>query len=97
LFGVAAQVRALVVSVDVPHRDGPEEGTTLGVRMWRGEKRDSEMIPILDLKAQYESIKDEIDAAIAEVLESGQFILGRRCGTWSSGWRPIAGASTGWG
>ena len=34
------------------------------------------MIPILDLKAQYESIKDEIDAAIAEVLESTQFILG---------------------
>ncbi len=34
------------------------------------------MIPILDLKAQYESIKDEINAAIAEVLESTQFILG---------------------
>jgi hypothetical protein len=32
------------------------------------------MIPILDLKAQYESIKEEIDAAIAEVLESTQFI-----------------------
>ncbi|MEM4203714.1 MAG: DegT/DnrJ/EryC1/StrS family aminotransferase [Candidatus Methanomethylicaceae archaeon] len=34
------------------------------------------MIPVLDLKAQYESIKDEIDAAIKEVLLSGQFILG---------------------
>jgi len=34
------------------------------------------MIPILDLKAQYESIKDEINAAIAEVLESTRFILG---------------------
>ena len=34
------------------------------------------MIPILDLKAQYESIKDEINAAMAEVLESTQFILG---------------------
>lgn len=34
------------------------------------------MIPILDLKAQYESIKDEIDAAMAGVLESAQFILG---------------------
>ena len=34
------------------------------------------MIPILDLKAQYESIKDEIDVAIADVLESTQFILG---------------------
>lgn len=34
------------------------------------------MIPILDLKVQYESIKDEINAAMAEVLESTQFILG---------------------
>jgi dTDP-4-amino-4,6-dideoxygalactose transaminase len=32
------------------------------------------MIPILDLKAQYESIKGEINDAIAEVLESTQFI-----------------------
>ena len=34
------------------------------------------MIPILDLKPQYESIKDEINAAIAGVLESAQFVLG---------------------
>ena len=34
------------------------------------------MIPILDLKAQYESIKDEINEAIQGVLESGRFVLG---------------------
>ncbi len=34
------------------------------------------MIPFVDLKAQYHSIKPEIDAAIARVLESSQFILG---------------------
>ena len=34
------------------------------------------MIPFVDLKAQYHSIKPEVDAAIARVLESGQFILG---------------------
>jgi len=34
------------------------------------------VIPILDLKAQYEAIKDELHAAITEVLESTQFILG---------------------
>ena len=34
------------------------------------------MIPLVDLKAQYESIKDEIDGAIREVVESCQFILG---------------------
>jgi dTDP-4-amino-4,6-dideoxygalactose transaminase len=39
--------------------------TTSGVR-----------IPLLDLKAQYHSIKPEIDAAMARILESGQFVLG---------------------
>jgi dTDP-4-amino-4,6-dideoxygalactose transaminase len=33
-------------------------------------------VPYLDLKAQYHSIKSEIDAAVAGVLESGQFVLG---------------------
>jgi len=34
------------------------------------------MIPFADLKAQYHSIKGEIDTAVAKVLESSQFILG---------------------
>jgi dTDP-4-amino-4,6-dideoxygalactose transaminase len=34
------------------------------------------MIPFVDLKAQYQSIKSEIDAAIGKVLEHSQFILG---------------------
>src|SRR4030042_475870 len=34
------------------------------------------MIPFPDLKAQYHSIKGEIDTAVAKVLESSQFILG---------------------
>ncbi|MFL5009262.1 MULTISPECIES: DegT/DnrJ/EryC1/StrS aminotransferase family protein [Rhizobium] len=34
------------------------------------------MIPFLDLKAQYQSIKGEIDAAVLGVLASGQYILG---------------------
>ena len=34
------------------------------------------MIPFVDLKAQYHSIKEEIDTAIARVLESSQFVLG---------------------
>jgi hypothetical protein len=32
-------------------------------------------IPVLDLKPQYEQIKDEVQAAINRVLESGQFII----------------------
>jgi dTDP-4-amino-4,6-dideoxygalactose transaminase len=34
------------------------------------------VIPILDLKAQYRSIRQEIDAAVMDVLDSTQFILG---------------------
>jgi dTDP-4-amino-4,6-dideoxygalactose transaminase len=34
------------------------------------------MIPLVDLRKQYESIKNEIDDAIAGVLDSTQFILG---------------------
>jgi hypothetical protein len=34
------------------------------------------MIPFLDLRAQYRAIKPEIDAAVARVLDSGQFVLG---------------------
>ena len=34
------------------------------------------MIPMLDLQAQYRSIKPEIDAAVAQVFDSGHFVLG---------------------
>ena len=34
------------------------------------------MIPYLDLKAQHESIRDELESAALGVLESGQFVLG---------------------
>lgn len=35
------------------------------------------MIPLVDLKAQYQSIKPEIDSAIQRVVDNTQFILGR--------------------
>ena len=35
------------------------------------------MIPFLDLGAQYRELKPEIDAAIARVLESGQYVGGQ--------------------
>ncbi|MDA1183174.1 MAG: DegT/DnrJ/EryC1/StrS family aminotransferase, partial [Acidobacteria bacterium] len=34
------------------------------------------MIPLADLKAQYRSLKTEIDAAVGHVLENAQFALG---------------------
>jgi dTDP-4-amino-4,6-dideoxygalactose transaminase len=33
-------------------------------------------IPLVDLKAQYDSLKKEIDEAVSRVIERGQFILG---------------------
>lgn len=41
-------------------------------------------VPLLDLKAQYSSIKDDVDEAVAEVLASQHFIMGpkvRECET----------------
>lgn len=34
------------------------------------------MIPFVDLKAQYQSIKDEVDAAVLKTLENCSFVLG---------------------
>ena len=34
------------------------------------------MIPFLDLKAQYATIKDDLQQAVARVFETGQFVLG---------------------
>ena len=36
------------------------------------------MIPLLDLKAQYAGIRDELNAAALEVLASGEYVSGRR-------------------
>jgi dTDP-4-amino-4,6-dideoxygalactose transaminase len=36
----------------------------------------TEQIPLVDLKAQYRSIRDEIDAAIQRVIDSAGFIMG---------------------
>jgi dTDP-4-amino-4,6-dideoxygalactose transaminase len=35
-----------------------------------------QVIPLVDLKAQYQDVKLEVDAAVAAVLEGGHFILG---------------------
>jgi len=38
-------------------------------------------VPIVDLKAQYELIKEKVNAAIQNVMQNGQFILGPEVGT----------------
>ena len=38
-------------------------------------------VPFLDLKAQYQTIKDEVDPAIQDILDNTAFILGKSVST----------------
>jgi dTDP-4-amino-4,6-dideoxygalactose transaminase len=51
------------------------------------------LIPLVDLKVQYRSIKREIDDAIARVLESGEFILGKEVAAFEKEFAAYCGAS----
>ena len=51
------------------------------------------MIPLVDLRAQYRSIKDDIDAAVLRVLDSAQFILGPEVATFERGFAAYCGAA----
>lgn len=55
------------------------------------------MIPFLDLSAQYQSIRDEIDAAVCGVLASGQFILGKEVTSFEKEFAAYCGADYGIG
>src|SRR6266699_3476883 len=50
-------------------------------------------VPYLDLKAQYQSIKPEIDAAISRVLESCQFVLGSEVAAFEQNFATYCGTS----
>ncbi len=52
-------------------------------------------VPFLDLRAQYHSIKPEIDAAIAGILESSQFVLGEEVAAFEREFAACSGASQG--
>src|SRR5579864_7976326 len=49
-------------------------------------------VPSLDLRAQYRNIKPEIDAAIARVLDSGQFVLGSEVAAFEQEFATYCGA-----
>jgi dTDP-4-amino-4,6-dideoxygalactose transaminase len=52
-------------------------------------------VPFLDLKAQYHSIKPEIDAAISKILESSQFVLGEEVAAFEREFAAYCGAAQG--
>jgi len=44
----------------------------------RAERRNSEIVPMVDLKRQFQEIKEEIFQVMTEIFSSGQYILGPR-------------------
>lgn len=53
------------------------------------------MIPLVDLKVQYQSIKEEIDAAVLKVLASAQFVLGEEVAAFEEEFAAYCGARFG--
>ncbi|HYP53701.1 MAG TPA: aminotransferase class I/II-fold pyridoxal phosphate-dependent enzyme, partial [Pyrinomonadaceae bacterium] len=49
-------------------------------------------VPFVDLKAQYESIREEVGAAINRVLENSSFILGREVEAFEEAFAAYVGA-----
>jgi dTDP-4-amino-4,6-dideoxygalactose transaminase len=49
-------------------------------------------VPFVDLKAQYRSIKAEVDAAVLDVLDSTQFVLGAQVAKFEEMFAPYCGA-----
>jgi dTDP-4-amino-4,6-dideoxygalactose transaminase len=55
------------------------------------------MVPFVDLKAQYLSIKPDVDAAIQRVLETTQFVLGSEVAAFEAEFAAYCGAAHGIG
>jgi dTDP-4-amino-4,6-dideoxygalactose transaminase len=51
------------------------------------------LVPMVDLKAQYDAIRLEVDAAIARVVESAQFIRGEECERFEKEFASYCGAA----
>ena len=52
------------------------------------------MIPVVDLKAQYQDLKREIDDAVEEVLREGSFIQGEACRSFEREFATFCGVSS---
>ncbi len=55
------------------------------------------MIPFVDLRAQYESIKEELQSAVSATLASGEFVLGREVAAFEEEFAAYSGARFGVG
>ncbi|MBP9806860.1 DegT/DnrJ/EryC1/StrS family aminotransferase [bacterium] len=57
----------------------------------------TQSIPILNLKAQYETIQEELESTVLEVLRSGNYILGKYVGTLEKQVAELCGVNDGIG
>ncbi len=55
------------------------------------------LIPYLDLKAQYQALKPEVDAAVLKVLESTEYVLGSEVAAFEAEFAAYSGAKFGIG
>src|SRR5207247_2447303 len=76
-------------------RDAIHAGSRASRRARRREVHS--MIPLVDLKAQYQFLKPEIAAAIELVLDSGQFVLGDQVAAFEQEFAHYVGAAEGIG
>jgi dTDP-4-amino-4,6-dideoxygalactose transaminase len=53
------------------------------------------VVPFVDLKAQYQTIKDEVSVAVNHVLDTGQYILGEEVGKFEAEFADYVGARHG--
>ena len=81
----------IVEILEAASRSMAERGRLIEARKVQGDR----MIPFLDLKAQYRSIKEEIAAAIGRVLESGQYVLGDEVAAFEREFAAYSGARYG--
>src|SRR4051794_2214079 len=59
----------------------------------RPPRGDCAMIPLLDLKAQYAGLREPLDAAVLEVLASGEYVSGRRVADFERDFAAYCGAT----
>jgi dTDP-4-amino-4,6-dideoxygalactose transaminase len=60
-----------------------------------GTRAEQTPIPVIDLKRQYASIKDEVDAAVMRVIESGRYMGGPEVEGFEREWAAYCGAAYG--
>lgn len=89
----------------VRHNGFPKNGSSSNFRPWLRRQHDPEhcdiprmaereqVIPFLDVKAPYTELKDEIDGAVARVLNSGHYILGEEVAAFETEFAAYAGAA----